>query len=110
MHALKTAQPNILVVGDLMIDHYLWGSCERISPEAPVQVVDIAKETTVLGGAGNVINNLNTLGAQVSVSSVIGDDDNGKELLSMLQEIDVNTTNIITQKQRKTSKKAVLLQ
>jgi len=109
MHALKTAQPNILVVGDLMIDHYLWGSCERISPEAPVQVVDIAKETTVLGGAGNVINNLNTLGAQVSVSSVIGDDDNGKELLSMLQEIDVNTTNIITQKQRKTSKKSRII-
>ena len=48
----------ILVVGDLMIDHYLWGSCDRISPEAPVQVVDIAKETKRLGGAGNVINNL----------------------------------------------------
>ncbi|MDX9796500.1 MAG: hypothetical protein RBT24_06710, partial [Arcobacteraceae bacterium] len=47
--------PNILVVGDLMIDHYLWGKCERISPEAPVQVVDVQKETTVLGGAGNVI-------------------------------------------------------
>lgn len=109
MHSLKIAQPNILVVGDLMIDHYLWGSCERISPEAPVQVVDIAKETTVLGGAGNVINNLKTLGAKVSVSSVIGDDDNGKELLSMLQVIDVNTTNIITQKQRKTSKKSRII-
>ncbi len=109
MHALKTVQPNILVVGDLMIDHYLWGSCERISPEAPVQVVDIAKETTVLGGAGNVINNLQTLGAQVSVSSVIGDDGNGKELLSMLQKIDVNTINIITQKQRKTSKKSRII-
>ncbi|MEO1937557.1 MAG: bifunctional heptose 7-phosphate kinase/heptose 1-phosphate adenyltransferase, partial [Sulfurimonas sp.] len=58
MNILKEAKPNILVVGDLMIDHYLWGSCERISPEAPVQVVDINKETTVLGGAGNVINNL----------------------------------------------------
>lgn len=106
MNILKNATPNILVVGDLMIDHYLWGSCERISPEAPVQVVDIAKETTVLGGAGNVINNLNALGASVSVSSVIGDDDNGRELVGMLHDIGVNSDNIIIQDGRKTSKKS----
>ena len=106
MQKLKEFTPNILVVGDLMIDHYLWGSCERISPEAPVQVVDIAKETTVLGGAGNVINNLNALGAKVSVASVIGNDDNGTELLKMLKDIDVDTKNIITQNLRKTSKKS----
>ena len=97
MEHLKDSNPEILVVGDLMIDHYLWGSCERISPEAPVQVVDISKETTVLGGAGNVINNLNALGARVSVSSVIGDDSNGEELIQMLKDIDVNTKNIQTQ-------------
>lgn len=106
MKELKKSEPNILVIGDLMIDHYLWGSCERISPEAPVQVVDIANETTVLGGAGNVINNLNALGAKVSVSSVIGDDENGKELLEMLQHIGVDSKNIITQNGRKTSKKS----
>lgn len=106
MKALKNAKPNILVIGDLMIDHYLWGSCERISPEAPVQVVDIAKETTVLGGAGNVINNLRALGASVSVSSVIGDDANGVELKQMLEKIGVDASNIITQKERKTSKKS----
>lgn len=106
MKDLKNAKPNILVIGDLMIDHYLWGSCERISPEAPVQVVDISKETTVLGGAGNVINNLNALGAKVSVSSVIGDDENGKELLLLLSDIGVDSSNIITQKERKTSKKS----
>ncbi len=106
MNDLKKAQPNILVIGDLMIDHYLWGSCERISPEAPVQVVDIARETTVLGGAGNVINNLKTLGAKVSVSSIIGDDDNGKELVSMLESIGVNSKSIIIQNGRKTSKKS----
>jgi D-beta-D-heptose 7-phosphate kinase/D-beta-D-heptose 1-phosphate adenosyltransferase len=109
MHILKQANPNILVIGDLMIDHYLWGSCERISPEAPVQVVDIAKETTVLGGAGNVINNLKTLGAEVSVSSIIGDDENGKELLGMLNKIGVNSENIITQDGRKTSKKSRII-
>lgn len=109
MKYLKEFSPNILVVGDLMIDHYLWGSCERISPEAPVQVVDISKETTVLGGAGNVINNLNALGAKVYVSSVIGDDDNGKELLNMLENINVDTKNIITQTSRKTSKKSRII-
>lgn len=106
MQTLKNSKPNILVVGDLMIDHYLWGSCERISPEAPVQVVDISKETTVLGGAGNVINNLVALGAEVSVSSVIGDDENGIELKSMLSNIGVNSKNIIIQNGRKTSKKS----
>jgi D-beta-D-heptose 7-phosphate kinase/D-beta-D-heptose 1-phosphate adenosyltransferase len=89
-----------------MIDHYLWGGCERISPEAPVQVVDIAKETTVLGGAGNVINNLISLGAKVSVGGVIGDDENGQELLGMLHDIGVNTNALITQNGRKTSKKS----
>jgi len=106
MKVLKNTQANILVVGDLMIDHYLWGSCERISPEAPVQVVDVAKETTVLGGAGNVINNLVALGATVSVSSVIGDDINGEELISMLNAINVDTSNLIVQNGRKTSKKS----
>ena len=106
MKNFKGLHPRILVVGDLMIDHYLWGSCERISPEAPVQVVDIAKETTVLGGAGNVINNLVTLGAKVSVSSVIGDDDIGVELVGMLRSLGVDTSSIVTQKGRKTSKKS----
>ncbi|MBA1432122.1 MAG: D-glycero-beta-D-manno-heptose-7-phosphate kinase [Epsilonproteobacteria bacterium] len=106
MHILKEANPKILVLGDLMIDHYLWGSCERISPEAPVQVVDVAKETTVLGGAGNVINNLKALGASVSVAGVIGDDANGEELREMLREIDVDTHNLVTQAGRKTSKKS----
>ena len=106
MKVFKEAKPNILVVGDLMIDHYLWGNCERISPEAPVQVVDIEKETTVLGGAGNVINNLKALGANVSVSSVMGDDENGKELITMLKDIEVNTQNLVIENGRKTSKKS----
>src|SRR5664279_6614886 len=70
-----------LVVGDLMLDEYLWGKAERISPEAPVQVVDIVREELRLGGAGNVVNNLVALGAQVAVCSVIGEDGNGRALL-----------------------------
>ena len=106
MKNLKNFTPKILVIGDLMIDHYLWGSCERISPEAPVQVVDIAKETTVLGGGGNVINNLKALGAKVSVSGVIGSDENGTELIDMLKKIEVDVSGIIIQNGRKTSKKS----
>ncbi len=79
--------PNILVVGDLMIDHYLWGKCERISPEAPVQIVDVQKQSTVLGGAGNVINNLISLESNVCVLSVIGKDETAKELKQMLQAV-----------------------
>lgn len=106
MKRLQNSHPHILVVGDLMIDHYLWGGCERISPEAPVQVVDIARETTVLGGAGNVINNLISLGAQVSVAGVIGDDENGRELGEMLESIGIKREGLIVQKGRKTSKKS----
>lgn len=101
-------KPHILVIGDLMIDEYLWGSCERISPEAPVQVVDIKKETKVLGGAGNVINNLVSLGAKVSVMSVIGNDDAGHEVKQMLDKIEVKTF-LVEQKGRKTSRKTRLM-
>ncbi|SFV74946.1 ADP-heptose synthase / D-glycero-beta-D-manno-heptose 7-phosphate kinase [hydrothermal vent metagenome] len=106
MQTFRNKTPHILVIGDLMIDHYLWGNCERISPEAPVQVVDIEKETTVLGGAGNVINNLISLGANVDVTGVIGDDENGQELLSMIEKIGVESKNIFIQSKRKTSKKS----
>lgn len=103
---LRSSKPNILVVGDLMIDHYLWGDCDRISPEAPVQVVNVAKETAVLGGAGNVVNNLHALGASVSVASVIGEDEIGKELLIMLKSLGVKTEGLVRQEGRKTSKKS----
>ncbi len=101
--------PKLLVIGDLMIDHYLWGSCERISPEAPVQVVNVKSESTVLGGAGNVINNLNALGAQVDVISVIGDCEISDELKALLTNIKVNTQYLITQRDRITSKKSRII-
>lgn len=106
MNYLHNSHPRILVIGDLMIDHYLWGGCERISPEAPVQVVDIARETTVLGGAGNVINNLAALGSSVFVAGVIGDDEIGEELQKMLNNLGVSTDGLVIQEARKTSKKS----
>lgn len=105
MIELKNKTPNILVVGDLMIDHYLWGSSERISPEAPVPVVDIDSDSTVLGGAGNVINNLKTLGANVDVISVIGDCETSKKLLGLLKKINIETSHLFIQKNRITTKK-----
>ena len=106
---LQHKTPKILVVGDLMIDHYLWGSCERISPEAPVQVVNVDSESTLLGGAGNVINNLNTLGAEVDVISVIGECDVSEELKELLLNIKVDTHYLITQKDRVSSKKSRII-
>ena len=106
---LQGKSPKLLVIGDLMIDHYLWGSCERISPEAPVQVVNVKSESAVLGGAGNVINNLNALGAQVDVISVIGGCEISDELKTLLSNINVNSQYLITQKDRITSKKSRII-
>ena len=81
---LKTKHPNILVVGDLILDEYLWGECSRISPEAPVQIIKIDRENQILGGAGNVIHNLKTLGAKVDVISVIGECGSSMQLQKLL--------------------------
>ena len=102
---LQGKSPKILVIGDLMIDHYLWGSCERISPEAPVQVINVGDESVLLGGAGNVVNNLNALGAQVDVISIIGNCETSDQLKALLANIKVSTKYLITQNKRVTSKK-----
>ncbi|PLY09223.1 MAG: bifunctional heptose 7-phosphate kinase/heptose 1-phosphate adenyltransferase [Arcobacter sp.] len=101
-------KPNILVIGDLMVDHYLWGTCDRISPEAPVQIIDVQKETKVLGGAGNVINNLLSLGADVGVLSVVGDDEVAEEVKYLIDATDAKSF-LILQKGRKTSKKSRIM-
>ncbi|TLM66178.1 MAG: bifunctional D-glycero-beta-D-manno-heptose-7-phosphate kinase/D-glycero-beta-D-manno-heptose 1-phosphate adenylyltransferase HldE [Deltaproteobacteria bacterium] len=99
----------VLVVGDLMLDEYLWGRTERISPEAPVQVVDVVREELRLGGAGNVINNLVALGARVRVASVLGDDDDGRLLRRLLAERGVDCSGIILAPGRTTSRKTRVL-
>ncbi|WP_368030664.1 D-glycero-beta-D-manno-heptose-7-phosphate kinase [Arcobacter sp. s6] len=109
MIIFKNKSPRILVIGDLMIDHYLWGKCERISPEAPVQIVNVQKESSVLGGAGNVINNLCALGSRVDVISVLGDDYVANELKALLEDIKVQSDMLIIEKNRKTSKKSRLI-
>ena len=109
MIELKNRTPHILVIGDLMIDHYLWGKCERISPEAPVQVVAVEKETSVLGGAGNVVHNLSVLGTKIDVLSVIGNDKNADELKTLMHEIGISDEFLIVQDHRNTSKKSRII-
>jgi len=94
----------IAVIGDFMIDHYLWGRSERISPEAPVPVVEIEKEEDRLGGAGNVVNNLLAFGKKILVSSVVGS--NAQRLLNLLKEKEVDTSGIFIDKNRQTTIKS----
>jgi D-beta-D-heptose 7-phosphate kinase/D-beta-D-heptose 1-phosphate adenosyltransferase len=94
-----------LVMGDLMLDEYLWGKTERISPEAPVLVVDVLREELRLGGAGNVVNSLRALGAQVAVCSVVGQDANGEALLAALQRQEAATDAVFLDTARRTSRK-----
>ncbi|NLC70889.1 MAG: D-glycero-beta-D-manno-heptose-7-phosphate kinase [Desulfuromonadaceae bacterium] len=100
---------HILVVGDLMLDEYLWGTTERISPEAPVQIVDIHQEDLRLGGAGNVIHNLHSLGCQVETVSVVGGDQDGERVLALLSALQKSSDGVILQPDRKTSRKTRIL-
>ncbi len=77
---------SVIVLGDVMLDEFIWGNVTRISPEAPVPVVDIQRESTHLGGAANVLANLLSLGAKASVIGVIGDDFAGERIQSSLRD------------------------
>lgn len=96
----------LMVVGDLMLDEYLWGRVDRISPEAPVQVVRVGTETSVLGGAGNVIRNLISLGASVTAAGVVGDDAAGGLIRSRLEQLGVDSAGVMIDDNRPTSLKS----
>ncbi len=89
------SEKSIIVIGDLMVDAYLWGDAERISPEAPVPVVFVKETTENPGGAGNVITNLRALGAKVHSIGVVGDDHVGKKLIQLLDAMGVDTGGIL---------------
>src|SRR5580658_6536228 len=75
----------ILVVGDVMLDEFLWGKVTRISPEAPVPVVEVRRRTVFPGGAANVARSLASLGAQVAIAGVLGNDEPGRQLVNLLE-------------------------
>jgi len=82
----KISKLRILVIGDVMLDHYIWGDATRISPEAPVPVVDIAKDSWTAGGAANVALNIASLGAKCTVAGFFTDDEAGRKLAAILQQ------------------------
>lgn len=94
INRIKEKPPTILVVGDLMLDKFIFGSVERISPEAPVPIVKLEKEEQMLGGSGNVIRNLSNLGIQASLCSVVGQDSVGDLLIDQLLEKDIQISNV----------------
>jgi D-beta-D-heptose 7-phosphate kinase/D-beta-D-heptose 1-phosphate adenosyltransferase len=103
------AETKVLVVGDLILDKYIWGKTSRISPEAPVQVVEVESDELRLGGAGNVVNNLLALGCQVAVASVVGEDEDGQKLLSLMDKSGLDVSGIQLSTQRTTSRKSRVL-
>jgi D-beta-D-heptose 7-phosphate kinase/D-beta-D-heptose 1-phosphate adenosyltransferase len=99
----------ILVVGDLILDVFIWGKVNRVSPEAPVPVVDVTTETPLLGGAANVVHNLAALGAQVNVAGLIGHDPAGELLTELLQRLSIPTHGVIVENGRPTTVKTRII-
>ncbi len=101
----RFAGRRVLVLGDLMVDRYLWGRVERISPEAPVPVVDVERESESLGGAGNVAANLRALGAEALIAGIVGDDADGTRLTDTLAARGVKTDLLVRDASRPTTVK-----
>ncbi|MCX5700707.1 MAG: D-glycero-beta-D-manno-heptose-7-phosphate kinase [Candidatus Omnitrophica bacterium] len=105
----KLNRSKVLVIGDLILDEYIWGKVERISPEAPVPVVWANKKTHVPGGAANVANNIRSYGADVYLAGVLGSDKNAQVLLTELENNKINTKGIFEESTRYTTVKSRII-
>jgi rfaE bifunctional protein kinase chain/domain len=105
----KFSGMKIGVLGDVMLDTYWWGHVDRISPEAPVPIVALDRKEYRIGGAGNVALNLSCLGAQVSVLSVIGNDDDGATLTNLFSQNNINTSYLLRKDSRITTSKSRII-
>ncbi len=101
----RFSQVRVLVAGDFMLDEYIWGKVSRISPEAPVTVVEVERETRNLGGAGNVVNNLAALGAAIEVLGLVGEDPPAAALRNELQRLQIDPGGLFTDPFRRTTRK-----
>jgi len=101
----KFSGTKIAVIGDLMLDVYLWGNVSRISPEAPVPVVDVCRRTSCPGGAANVMRNISTCGGKVIAFGAIGNDQSGEMLQKELADLGVDNSGIVTSAKRRTTEK-----
>jgi D-glycero-beta-D-manno-heptose-7-phosphate kinase len=99
----------VLVLGDVMLDRFVWGSVSRISPEAPVPVVEIREETTCLGGAANVVANIRSLGGKAFPLAVVGNDVEGKQVRSRFRDLGASLAGILVEKERATSVKTRII-
>lgn len=108
-HVDKFPQAKIMVIGDVMIDHFIWGSVNRISPEAPVPVVNVTSESLLLGGAANVVHNIHTLGGKVYVSGIAGNDAMGRKIIHDLRSLSISTKGIIITDERPTTVKTRII-
>ena len=99
----------LLVLGDALLDEYLWGDVDRVSPEAPVPVVHVQRESQVLGGAGNVVRNVVALGARCAFCSAVGDDRAGDRVIELLREQGVATDGMVRVAGRPTTRKTRVL-
>jgi D-beta-D-heptose 7-phosphate kinase/D-beta-D-heptose 1-phosphate adenosyltransferase len=95
----------VLVVGDIMADHFIWGRVSRISPEAPVPVVEVRKDSFMLGGCANVLNNIFAMGGRVYMTGVIGSDETGRRLLAEVRNRGVDTGGMVVEEGRPTTLK-----
>lgn len=95
----------VVVLGDVMLDHYIWGEASRISPEAPVPVVKVHRESYRLGGAANVAPNIKSLGGEPILISVVGRDENGERLRHGLEKLGISTEHLLVDSGRPTVKK-----
>lgn len=101
----KFPKAHLMVIGDLMVDRFIWGDVERISPEAPVPVVRVISESARLGGAANVIHNIRTLGGKVTACGVIGPDAAGKRMMQELRRIGASTAGVFVDRRHETIQK-----
>lgn len=105
----KFRKARVLVIGDLIMDHFIWGRVRRISPEAPVPVVEVTSESIVLGGSANVVNNIHSLGGRAAVTGVVGADNDGRKLVEMLREKGIGADGIIRDAARPTTVKTRII-
>jgi len=95
----------VLVIGDLILDQYIWGPVSRISPEAPVPIVNVSSETLHLGGAANVSNNVRSLGGRVELCGVIGADEPGRQFTNVLRSHGIGSDGVLIDRDRPTTRK-----
>ena len=100
---------HLLVVGDLMLDRFVLGDVERLSPEAPVPVLRVISEDRRLGGAANVVHNIRSLGGEVTACGIIGNDDAGKHILGILRRVGASTAGVLTARKFQTIQKSRII-